>query len=442
MTSVEQPKKIDAEKSVLGSLIIDPDCYPLVSEVLKPDDFYLQKHVWIFEAIEAVHKQGWALDIVTLTDQLARHERLEEIGGLAYIGDIANAVPSALHVAGYAQIVKDAAIRRQLLRAASEIAKFAYDEETDVIDAQRAAESTVLSVREDAVSATSAQELAGELRDRVAKWRANPGELHGLGTGLDPLDKMLGGLEPGLYILAARTSMGKTAVALQVAANVAQRRDDGHVAFFVIEGSDEQAGLRLATSLAGVPLDKIKRGATNPMEWDEVSNAISEIESWSLRFFSGAVTAGDIRSRVKREMMRVPVSLVVVDYLGLMIPSGETRTRNLELGEIARSLKLAADDLGLPILLLHQLNRGVDNRADKRPVLSDLRESGQIEEHADIVLMLYRAGYYNPHAENANVMEIWVRKNRLGGPSGRRCEMFWNGERMRCEPLSRQEAEL
>jgi replicative DNA helicase len=432
----KQPHNIEAEESVLGALLIDPLAYANVATILEPDDFYLQKNAWIYEAMRNLHNRGVQVDPTTICDELERHERLEPVGGSAYVTGLIAVAPNALHAKEYAQIVSVKASRRRLLNAASEVAMLAYNEELGIDETQARAETAILDARRNTGGLVTASEGARGLWDDIEDWQENPAEIRGLSTGLTPLDKTIGGLEAGLYVLAARPSIGKTAMGLQIASNVAQR--GRKVIFFTLEMSVKKLYERLASSLAKVSLDRVRRGKASSEELQALAQELGEFSECQFMIHTGVVTAGDIRAIVQRESLRDEVALVVVDYLGLMASAKRAETRNLELGAIARSLLLAANDLDVPIIAIHQLNRSVEMRADKRPLLSDLRESGQIEEHADVVLMLYREGYYNPDSELANVMEVWVRKNRLGGPADRRCDMYWHGEYMRCEPLTQQ----
>jgi len=432
--AIERPNAREAEKALIGALLINPAAYATVAPIVDAADFYLGKARFVYEAIEALKEAGEVPDVVTIADELERRGRLEEIGGVAYLAELEVNVPTALHAGQYARRVVAAAQRRGLLDAASEIAKVAYNEGAEIEEAQAQAEAAVLDTRRDGSRTVTAAQVFGDLYE--AEWAD-----HGLPTGIDALDKMLGGLEAGLYLLAARPSMGKTAMALQIAANLLKRGQK--VVVFTLEMGAQQLALRMACSEARVELNRVKRDIAIDQELGKVTEAIGTGATWPLVIHTGTVTAGDIRAVVQRETMRgAEVGLVVVDYLGLMAAAKQAETRNLELGAISRGLLLAAKDLDVPILALHQLNRGVDSRSERRPVLSDLRESGRLEEDADVVLMLYRDGYYWPDSERANVMEIWVRKNRLGGPAGVRCEMYWHGEYMRLEPLERGALEL
>ena len=435
------PHNIDAEEAVLGSLLIDPSmAYVAVVDILEPDHFFVQKNVWVYEAIQTLNRKGVTPDFVTLCDELERQERLEAIGGAAYLTGLINTVPSALRVADYARIVRDDAIRRRLINAASEVAQLAYDEGRELDVVQRQAETAVLNTRVDGDGDHEIYDLVRKVYDTAEERMQNPTDIPGLPTGIPALDKMLGGLNPGLYLLAARPSMGKTAIALQIASSVAAARHP--VMFFTLEMSPQQITQRIVCSWAGVSQLALERGQLDTEAFGRFAEAAAEVSEWPLSVHTRNVTAGSVRAKAQRQQLQGDVSLVVVDYLGLMSDGsdGGTESRSLELGSIARNLLLVAKDLEVPILSIHQLNRSVENRSDKRPLLADLRGSGQLEEHADVVLMPYRDGYYYPGSERANIMEIWVRKNRLGGPSGTVCELFWQGEYMRCVPLARMES--
>ncbi len=434
------PHNAEAEEAVLGSLLIDPSMgYISVAPILEPGDFYIQKNAWVYDAVQTLNRRGVMPDFVTLCDELERRGQLKDVGGAAYLTKLINTVPSALRVEGYAHIVEQAAIRRRLILAASEVAKLAYDEEMDIGAVQAQAEEAVLNTRRNGVGDHAIPDVIETVYAQADERMNNPTDCPGLSTGLRPLDGLLGGLQTGFYILAARPSVGKTALALQIASNVAAAGE--RVMVFTLEMSPEQLVRRLACSWAEVSLRELLRGKLDPESYARFTRAVGEINEWPMSLHTGDVTPGVVRAKVQRELLRGDVALVIVDYLGLLSPDQQTlkraETRNLELGGIARGLLLAANALDTPILSIHQLNRGVDARPDKRPMLSDLRESGQLEEHADVVLMLYREGYYDNgnggvDNERANVMEVWARKNRLDGPSGERCELFWRGAMMRC----------
>jgi len=427
-----------AEMAVVGALMIDPDAYLDIRPILEPDDFYIVKNGWVYEAMIALRDRDVPLDFVTLCEELERAGRLEEIGGSAYLAKLFNETPTSVHAKYYAKVVQRKAIRRRLIRAAARVTQLAYDEGQELDELIRTAPMAMLKAQRDETAATDAYGLMSRLMDVASEWSANPlqpGEVRGLSTGIRPLDLATGGLESGLYLLAARPSMGKTALALQIASNIAEA--GGRVLFVSLEMTEEQIGFRLTSSLARVELDKIKRGTASSEEYARWVGAMGDISTWPLVIVTGSMSASQIRAIVQREQITSDVAAVFVDGFWLLSGAKRAENRNLELGAMSRELKLAADDLRVPIMAVHQLSRGVEQRADKRPMLADLRESGRLEEDADMVLMLYRDGYYDPHSPDANVMEVWIRKNRLGGPAGRCVKLFWQGRYMRCAPLER-----
>ncbi len=432
--AMELPHNKSTEEALVGAVLIDPGAYEVIAPTLRAADLHNGRARIVYTAIEKLRSRGDQVDHVTLADHLESTGQLTEIGGAAYLTHLVNVVPSALHVEDYAQLIQEDATRRDLIRAASDAVKAAYDEESDIEEVVARFEAAVLGARREVTRLVTAYDACAELYEDVSYWANHPDETRGLPTGLVPLDRTIGGLEPGLYILAARPSMGKTALALQIAANVAKA--GRKVLIFTLEMGAKQLMLRLACAEAKVAVDTVRRGVSNTGELLAVHKAMGVIADWPLVLHTGTVTAGDIRAVVQRESLGEAVGLVVVDYLGLMAASKRANTRNLELGAISRGLLLAAKGLDTPILAIHQLNRGVDQRSERQPRLSDLRESGRLEEDADVVLMLYRSGYYWPERADADVMEIWVRKNRLGGPAGSVCKMYWRGELMRCEPLT------
>jgi len=428
---------VEAEEAVLGSLLIDPAAYTDVAPLLTSDDYYIRKNGWIHEAICTIVERGEQIDLVALCDELDRSGRLEETGGMAYLTHLMNVVPSALHATQYAGIVSEYGARRRLLDAATIAAKAAHDTDAHLDDVLARAEAAVLSVRRADSTGIAAAQLMDQLYDLVTDWMNNPlreGEVRGLATGIGPLDRALGGLGQGLYLVAARPSMGKTALVLQIAANVASLGQ--RVVVFSLELDADEIGLRMACSRAHVPLDRLRRGEAEGEEYSKVIQAIGEISEWPLTIHSGgAPRASDVRAVVQRQQAHAGVALVIVDGLGLMESVKDAETRNLELGSISRDLKITANTLGVPIIAVHQLSRAVEQRADKRPLMSDLRESGRLEEDADVILMLYREGYYDATSPEANLAEVWIRKNRLGGPAGRAVQLYWMEELMWFAPV-------
>jgi replicative DNA helicase len=436
MTRKSPPHNPETEKAVISCLLRDPGTYADIRPILVPEDFYVTGNRLLYESICAILERGAALNSATLSDELKRHGYPEHFDEFDFVG-LSYAWQAESGARDCAEIVRDYALRRKLLTIASEIERLASDTRCELDEVLKWAETAILGVRRtDGMTVDNAL-LMGRVHGLVTDWMNNPlldGQTRGLETGIPPLDRALGGLEAGLYLVAARPSMGKTALVLQCAANIAGRGE--RVMFFSLEMTAKQIGLRLACSHARVELDQLKRGVATPEEHERVLESAEVISNWPLVIHAeGSWRAGDVRALVQREQMRGEVAAVFVDGLWLMAASQDVENRNLELGNISRELKLAADALDVPMVAVHQLSRAVEQRKDKRPLLCDLRESGRLEEDADVVLMLYREGYYEPSSSDANVAEIWVRKNRLGGPADRCVKLFWLGKYMRFEEL-------
>jgi replicative DNA helicase len=339
----------------------------------------------------------------------------------------------------YAEIVRDAARKRWLIQVAEGLAKDAFSGEVDPEEAIANVQSNLARSEDAERDVYAASELVDAFLKTATERKENP-DSFGLETGIVPLDNALGGgLAAGLYILAARPSMGKTSVALQAVSNVAKRQE--RALFFTLEMSRDQLVERIVTSEAGVSLFEFNAGEISDEEFYTLHNVAAEVYEWPLLVCDRSkITPGGIRTRIQSAQRAGDLELVVIDYLNLVTPSESRETRTRELGDICRECLQISQDFDLPVLLLHQLNRGVENRSDKRPVMSDLRGSGEISEAADVIMMLYREAYYDSDDESGE-MEILIRKNRLGGPANDKCCVYWHGETMRCKPLARgQEA--
>lgn len=421
-------------------MLIDPLAYATVGPLLGPGDFFVSKNRLVYEAIGAAANDG-GVDLLTIQDCLERAGNLETVGGAAYLTQLLNATPSAFRAEQYAKIIREYAARRRYLGAASDIAKAAYDTEADLGEVQARAESAVMGARrEDGHRRADSHDLSSQVYER---WHTlwETGQMYGIPTGLGPLDDCLGGLEPGVYVIAGRPSIGKTSVALQMASGIVSLGLRG--VWFTIEMSASQVWERLATSLAGVPLKAVKEGRTTPDENQRLMDKLAEISEWPLTIFDQTtLRPGDVLAGVRQiQVEHGEVAVVFVDGLWLMTPTRERENRTQTLGGISREMKRAQGELGIPVVMMHQLSRALESRSDKRPILSDLRDSGDVEQDTDVALMLYRSGYYNLSDERANVMELWVRKNRLGGPSNEKVEMYWIGHRMQLAKMSYRGAE-
>ena len=423
---------LEAEQAVVGSLLMDPAIFAAVRQVIRPDDFYLRKARMVFEAIEHCSQNG-GVDHLAVTDELERAGQLAQVGGASYLVELINVVPSAINAERYAEIVRNYAMRRSYVTAATQIAKLAHDADMPVDEVRNSSEGAVLACRRETDAGIhQIADVAGKVYDGIGVDReVTP-------TGIRPLDALLaGGLEPAVYIVAARPSMGKTAFLLEILAHICSIGQ--RCALFSIEMSAEQIAERLASRRARVSLQKIKQGEAHPGDVAKYTQAVGEIAGWPLVIVDRAtLTANDILAAVRQEqMLHGQVRAVFIDGLWLMTAVGRHSNRVQEVGSISRDVKRVQRDLNVPVVMAHQLSRACEIRGDKRPILSDLRETGDVEQDADVVLMMYREGYYDQVHPEANVMETWVRKNRLHGPSGECVKTYWKGEYMGFEPLAR-----
>lgn len=415
-----QPHNIEAEEAVLGSLLIDPDAILQTSTFLKATDFYLERHAWIYEAINDLHERRQPTDLVTLSDELERRNQLAEIGGGAYLTSLINATPTSIHVEYYARIVERTAVLRRLIAAAGKIAQLAYQDSEDV--------DTVVDRAEEIIFGVSERRIERDLRpirqvldayyDRVEYLYQHQGEVIGIPTGLADLDKLLGGLQRSdVIVMAGRPGMGKTSLGLSIALQAA-RQHHKRVAIFSLEMSAEQLVQRLVSAETGIDSQRLRLGNIKPDEWPTFYQAIRLLAETSIYIDdTPAISALDLRAKSRRLHAEHGLDLLIVDYLQLMTGGTRNENRQQEISFISRSIKSLARELNLPILALSQLSRQVESRADKRPMLSDLRESGSIEQDADVVLFIYRDDVYNPDTEFPNIAEIIVSKHR-SGPTG------------------------
>ena len=409
------PASIEAEESVLGSILIEPDRLSIVRSILSPADFWVVRNGWVFEAMLSLHGRGMAVDYVTICEELDRRGQLAELGGPAHVAHLSNSVPIGLHAESYARLVEAAAIRRRMLSVADELARLAYDEDGDV-DAQlsQAARSIqgVLRASPRTVNISDAARAAFEELSEWSQSKLPPGAVRGLSCGLRSVDLLIGGFEPELlYILAGRPGMGKSALGFQIGFNVA--RAGRRVLMFSIDMNQRQVLRRWIAMLSGVPGDGLRRGDVPDDKWPDIVHGVHNVIS-DLPIVindSGRVTTGLVES----ETARYHPDLIVVDHLRLMSDAslrGENETQRL--GRMSWSLKQIAKEYRVPVLCLCQLNRSLESRDDKRPMLSDLRQSGEIEENADDVLMLYREDMYNDQSDKPGLSELWGRKLRDG----------------------------
>ncbi|MFQ5611818.1 MAG: replicative DNA helicase [Anaerolineae bacterium] len=417
-----QPHNIEAEEAVLGALLIDPDAIINIATFLKAEDFYAQRNGWIYDAIRNLHERREPADLVTLADELERRNQLSEIGGRARLTSLINATPTSIHVEYYARIVERTAVLRRLIGGATQIAQLAYDPKgiEDVEEVIDRAEAIIFGISEHRVDRDlrPIRKVIDDYYDRVEYLYQHQGEVVGLPTGLADLDKLLGGLQRSdLLILAGRPGMGKTSLALSIALQAA-RKWDKRIALFSLEMSDEQLVQRLISAETGIDSQRLRLGDIHEDEWPLFMAASSNLANTSIYIDdTPAISVMELRSKARRLHAEHGLDLLIVDYLQLMRGDFRSENRQQEISFISRSLKALARELNVPVIALSQLSRAVESRHDKRPMLSDLRESGSLEQDADVVVFIYRDDFYNPDSEFPNLAEIIVSKHR-SGPTG------------------------
>ncbi|MEW6403672.1 MAG: replicative DNA helicase [Chloroflexota bacterium] len=419
-TSPIVPHSREAEEAVVGAVLINPEVYYDVAQFLSADDFYIHRHKWIWEAFTRLHEQRIPIDLLTLAEELDKVGQLNEIGGPAYLTALINQVPSSLNAESYGRIVEGHAIRRKMINAANQIAALAYNEETVVDNVMDEAEKAVFNVSERRLKhdLQPISTVLSDYYDRIDDLAKRPEEFFGVPTGFIDLDRMLSGLQPSdLLIIAGRPGQGKTGFLLSIAKNAALTHKK-KVAIFSLEMSNEQVVQRLIAQETGIDSQRLRTGKLTEQEWPLFTHAI-EVFSDTKIFLDDtpAITPLQLRTKCRRLQMEYGIDLVIVDYLQLM--GGDTRNDNRvqEVSYISRNLKVLARELNVPVLTAAQLSRAVEQRTDKRPVLSDLRESGSLEQDADIVMFIYRPDQYEKDTTKQNVAEIIVAKHR-NGPVG------------------------
>lgn len=414
------PQSREAEEAVIGSILINPEAYYDVAEFLHGDDFYIHRHRWIWEAFSRLQQSRRPIDSLTVIEELDQQGQLTEIGGAAYITSLINSVPSSLHAIAYGRLVEETAVRRRMLDAANKIAKLAYEEETGLDTVMDDAEKAVFGVSERRMTRDlePIRQVLSEYYDRVGDLAARDEEIRGVPTGFIDLDNLLGGLQPSdLLIVAGRPGMGKTGFALSIAKNAAQLHKK-HVAIFSLEMGNEQLVQRLIAQETAIDSQRLRTGKLEENEWSIFTHAI-EVLSDTQVFLDDTpgITPLQLRTKCRRLHLEFGLDLVIVDYLQLMSSENRTENRVQEVSHISRQMKILARELNVPVLAAAQLSRAVEQRSEKRPVLSDLRESGSLEQDADIVMFIYRPEMYEEDPAKQNVAEVIVAKHR-NGPIG------------------------
>jgi replicative DNA helicase len=437
------PHSVESESSVLGGLLLDNNAWDRVGDVLHEGDFYRHEHQLIYTAIGALINASKPADVITVYEQLQTQGKAEEVGGLVYLNQLAQYVPSATNIRRYAEIVRERAILRKLITASDDIATHAFNPQGRTVERiLDEAEAKIFAIGEEGSrnkqGFQSLDTLVIDLLDRVQEMADNPVDVTGVPTGFADLDRMTSGLQAGdLVVLAARPSMGKTSFAVNIAEHVALN-EGLPVAIFSMEMGAAQLAVRIVGSIGRVNQGNLRTGKLTDEEWPRLTEAIERLRTVSLHIDeTPGLTPTELRANARRLARQCgKLGLIVVDYLQLMSGSGSSGSDNraTELGEISRGLKMLAKELQCPVIALSQLNRSVEQRTDKRPMMSDLRESGAIEQDADIIMFIYRDDYYNKDSNEPNVAEVIIGKQR-NGPTGT-VKLYFQKSQTRFENLA------
>lgn len=415
------PHNNEAEQSVIGAIFLEPQSLITASEILLPDDFYRIAHKKIFETMLVLSDKGQPIDLVTITEELNVKNELEDVGGISYLTELANTVPTAANVVYYAKIVEEKALLRRLIRVATDIVEDGYTREDEVEALLGEAEKKMMEVsnRKNAGDFRHIKDVLVETYDNIELLHTRKGDVTGIPTGFRDLDKMTAGFQRNdLIIVAARPSVGKTAFALNVAQNVATKARE-NVAIFSLEMGAEQLVMRMLCAEGNIDAQVLRTGNLEADDWRKLTMAMGTLSNAGIFIDdSPGIRINEIRSKCRRLQQEHGLGMIMIDYLQLIMGSGRSSdNRQQEVSEISRSLKALARELKVPVIALSQLSRGVEQRQDKRPMMSDLRESGSIEQDADIVSFLYREDYYDKETEMQNMIEIIIAKQR-NGPTG------------------------
>lgn len=435
------PQNTDAEASLLGAILIDTDAIVRVADVIRVDDFYDERHARIYEAIRKLYEKHRPIDILTLSNQLKEDSFLDIVGGASYLTELTNYVPTAAHVEHYAEIVAQKAIRRRLIKASQDMVGLGFDESMSIQDLIEDAEARLFQVSQAHVKQdiTSIEDILAMSFERLDELHKDKGKIRGVPTGFRDMDNILAGLQRSdLFVLAARPSMGKTAVVLNLARNIATKAEQP-VLIFSLEMSKEQLVDRMLSMESGVDAWNIRTGNLTDADFEKIGQAMGTLSEAPIYIDdTPGITVSDMRTKARREQHQRQLGLVVVDYLQLM--SGGSRfggdsNRVQEISEISRGLKALARELNVPVIALSQLSRSVENRSPQIPQLADLRESGSIEQDADVVAFIYREDYYNPETDRKNIMDILIKKHR-NGPIGS-VELYFDKDRQLLKNLAK-----
>ena len=422
------PHSVEAEQSVLGSILLDKEAMISVSETLVPEDFYKEAHKVIYESMLKLYNSQSEIDLITLADELRDQGYLDDIGGIAYITSLSTVVPTTSNIKYYVNIVKEKSISRQLISAANDIINLGYDGSAKVEYVLENAEKKIFDISQERATNDfqPINQVISEALSMLEKLYEEKNDVTGLTTGFRDLNKKINGLQRSdLLLIAARPAMGKTAFALNLVQNAALK-GDASVAVFSLEMSKEQLVQRMIASQSTVELKKIKTGTLADNDWPRITDGMAILSGAKIHIDdTPGIKISELRSKCRKLKIEKGLDLVLIDYLQLMEGEGQNESRQQEIAKISRSLKILAKELDCPVVALSQLSRAPEQRADHRPMLSDLRESGSIEQDADIVMFLYRDEYYNPDTEKKNIGEVIVAKNRHGETGT--VELVWFG---------------
>jgi len=415
------PHNQEAEQSVIGAIFLEPQALITAAEILQEEDFYRVAHQKIFHTMIRLSDQGKPIDVVTVTEELSAKKELEDVGGLSYLTEIANSVPTAANIAHYARIVEEKALLRRLIRVATDIVEdgFAREDEVEALLSEAEKKMMEVSNRKNAGDFRHIKDVLVETYDNIELLHSRKGDITGIPTGFRDLDHITAGFQRNdLIIVAARPSVGKTAFALNVAQNVATKTEE-NVAIFSLEMGAEQLVMRILCAEGNIDAQALRTGALTTEDWRKLTMAMGSLSNAGIFIDdTPGIRINEIRAKCRRLKQEYGLGMILIDYLQLIVGSGNGKeNRQQEVSEISRSLKSLARELQVPVIALSQLSRGVEQRQDKRPMMSDLRESGSIEQDADIVSFLYREDYYDKETENQNMIEIIVAKQR-NGPTG------------------------
>ena len=434
------PQNPEAEKSLLGAVLIDEEVLADIADKVSAKDFYDPRHELVFAAMLRLYEKHTPVDLLTLTEELRKSDDLKSVGGAAYLSELTNYVPSSAHATSYAEMVAAAAVRRRLIKAGATISELAFSDGEEIQEILSRAEADLYSVSEASEKSelVSIESILTESFDRMEELHRDKGKLRGVKTGFRDLDKLTAGLQKSdLIILAARPAMGKSTLAQNLAYSVATKENKA-VLIFNLEMSNAQTVDRMLAEASGVDSWNIRTGNLSDDDFSKISEAMGEMAEAPIFFDdTPGLSVLEMRTKARRQAHKTPLGLIVVDYLQLMSGSrfgGDNRVQ--EVSEISRGLKLLARELDVPVVALSQLSRTVETRPDKRPMLSDLRESGSIEQDADIVMFLYREDYYNPDTERQHIAELILSKHR-NGPTGK-VELYFHRDRLKFTTLDKR----